>query len=185
MDPRNLWGNGPKWPKMAQKGSQIGPKTGQNGLFWAIFGTPSGRPFQLTLSWSADLGHIRAKRGQKGVPKWAIFGPPGAQIGQIGPFIGQIGPFIGKIGHFGLYLAYLGPQRAQIGQKGPFWAILGHFGPFWAYLAYWASIGLYRASIGPIEANRAKRAILGHFGPFWAILGLFGLLGLYWAYRGL
>ena len=72
------------WPKMAQNGPKRGPKMAQNGRFWAILGTPILSPFQLTLSWSADLGPGEAKSGQKGVPNMAQIRPlgpvPGASL---------------------------------------------------------------------------------------------------------
>jgi hypothetical protein len=87
----------------------------QNGLFWAIFGPPLGGPFQLTLSWSADLGHLEAKSGQKGVPNMAQNGPFGP------PQEGLLGGPLAESSHFEPYLGPLnGPwDRSQALAWGP------------------------------------------------------------------
>ena len=139
--------------------AQMVAKMAQKGVpEWAILGH-SGTPYFEALSaqyeekggfW-AILGQNGPKRGPKYGPKWASQGSdrPNRAIYR------EIGLFIGKIGHFGLYLAYLGPNRAIYRQNRPFWPIFGLFGPIW---------GQY----GQIRPNMAY---LGLFGPIWAYLG--------------
>ena len=106
--PRNLWGNGPKWPKRAKKGSQIWPKIGHFGPYLAYIWPLGGQMGQKGPFWPFwPKWPNMAKRG----PKTAYFDyiwPRRAQNGQNGQK-GPKWPFW--------------PFSCQMAQNGPFWPI--------------------------------------------------------------